>query len=315
MQALVLSAILLSGCATTIRSTAPGPVTPNAMTEFWEEPRNLATKDLYWGPWGQRLAPRPGQIFTFVEEKTSGFSPGYTVKDERGREWSVKQGPEAGVEVVVSRLLSAIGYHQPPVYYLSSWTKNGGPGEAQQGPGRFRPKDIGLDEEGAWSWQENPFVGTRPYGGLLAFMMLVNGTDLKNDNNSLYDVDRAVRTSAATRWYVVRDVGAALGETGILEPRRGDPFTFEKIDFIRGVEGQRVLFNYNGRHKELIDQLEVRDVKWMAALVSRLSDRQWREAFRAGGYGPQASAMFIRKIKSKLAEARRVQPVVTRASR
>ena len=45
------------------------------------------------------LAPKPGQTYKVVEEKTTGFSPGFTVVDENGREWSVKQGPEAHTEV------------------------------------------------------------------------------------------------------------------------------------------------------------------------------------------------------------------------
>ena len=34
------------------------------------------------------------------------------------REWSLKLGPEAQSEVVASRLLWAIGFHQPPTYWL-----------------------------------------------------------------------------------------------------------------------------------------------------------------------------------------------------
>ena len=37
-------------------------------------------------------------------------------------EWSAKIGPEAQTEVVVSRILWGLGYHQPPIYYLPSWT-------------------------------------------------------------------------------------------------------------------------------------------------------------------------------------------------
>ena len=44
-----------------------------------------------------------------------------------GVEWSVKLGPEAHTEVVLSRVLSAVGYHQPPVYYLPAWQLGGGP--------------------------------------------------------------------------------------------------------------------------------------------------------------------------------------------
>src|SRR3954468_2937794 len=88
-------------CAPAIRSTASEPLTPRQLAEFWEEPRDLAKRDAYWGPWGRDLAPKTDQTYQFVAQKTVGFSPGYTVKDENGVEWSVKQGPEAGVEVVV----------------------------------------------------------------------------------------------------------------------------------------------------------------------------------------------------------------------
>src|SRR5262245_58991915 len=190
--AVALVALAIS-CAPAIKSTARGPLTATQMAAFWEDPKDLDKHDLFWGPWGEALAPKPGQTYHFVEEKTTGFSPGFTVKDDEGIEWSIKQGPEAHTEVVVSRLLSALGYHQPPVYYVEQWTQRGGPEENQQKSGRFRPKHVGLDDKGSWSWQKNPFVGTRPYGGLLAFLMLVNSTDLKNDNNTLYDVGKELK--------------------------------------------------------------------------------------------------------------------------
>lgn len=42
--------------------------------------------------------------------------------------------------MVASRLLSAVGYRQPPVYYLPSWTLSGGPSPGSQTEARFRPK-------------------------------------------------------------------------------------------------------------------------------------------------------------------------------
>ncbi len=249
-------------------------------------------------------------MYSVVEQDTVGFSPGAALKDENGREWSVKQGPEAHTEVVISRILSAVGYHQPPVYYVEQWTQRGGVGPREQRAGRFRPKDIGLKDKGPWSWQENPFVGTPAYRGLLALMMLLNGTDLKNDNNTLYEVSaslrdapRGARRRGVSTWYVVRDVGAALGETGKLDPSSGDPFLFAKTPFITGVRDGFVRFDYRGHHQELIEQITPADVRWMVRLMSRLSDRQWRDAFRAGGYGPGASEMFITRIKEKLTEA------------
>jgi hypothetical protein len=302
---------LTAACAPAVRATVDGARTRVQLAELWENPTDLTTRDLFWGPWGQTFAPPAHDTYRVLEEKTTGFSPGFTVEDEHGREWSVKQGPEAHVEVVVSRILSAVGYHQPPVYYLASWTKVGGPGEAVQGPARFRPKGIGLTELSDWSWQQNPFVGTPQYGGLLSLLMLLNGTDLKNTNNSLYELAPTVRGSTARRWYVVRDVGAALGETGKLEPRRGDPFTFARIGLLKAVTDGRVRFTYRGRHQELVKDLSTRDLTWMARLVTRLTDRQWRDAFRAGGYSPSASELFIATIKAKIAES---QCAVSRAT-
>ena len=95
---------------------------------MWVEPTDLASRDLFHGPWGAENAPDPKGVYTLVERKHTGVNLGMTVKDDKGREWSVKQpfpgslDSEAPVEVVVSRLLSAIGYHQPPVYFLPAFT-------------------------------------------------------------------------------------------------------------------------------------------------------------------------------------------------
>jgi hypothetical protein len=132
--------------------------------------------------------PNPETTFTFVSKKTVGVSPGYAVTDDNGTEWSVKQGLEARAEVVMSRVLSAVGYHQPPVYYLSTWSINGGGAAPQQAEARFRPKHTVLKDEGAWSWHENPFIGTQPYNGLRVLMMILNESDLKDSNNTLYGV-------------------------------------------------------------------------------------------------------------------------------
>ena len=47
------------------------------------------------------------------------------MRDDTGLEWSVKLGPEAQSEVVSSRILWAIGFHQPPTYYVERWSLTG----------------------------------------------------------------------------------------------------------------------------------------------------------------------------------------------
>jgi hypothetical protein len=110
-----LLAVASTGCiAPIMRSTLAAPPTPAQSAELWEAPSDLAARNLFDGPWGKALAPDPAATYAFVSVKTAGVSPGFTVTDPDGMEWSVKQGPEAQVEVVVSRIMSAVGYHQPP---------------------------------------------------------------------------------------------------------------------------------------------------------------------------------------------------------
>jgi hypothetical protein len=305
-----LLAVACTGCvAPLMRSTLPGPPTPGQSAELWEEPTDLAERNLFDGPWGKALAPNPTATYAFVSVKTVGVSPGFAVTDEHGMEWSVKQGPEAKVEVVMSRVLSAVGYRQPPVYYLPRWTISGGPSSPVQSEARFRPKHTGLKDEGEWSWQENPFVGTRPYNGLRVLMMILNESDLKNSNNTLYEVKEPGDTrNAAHRWYVVRDIGTALGETGRLNPQRNDPALFERNRFIKGVKNGEVDFNYRGRHQELADHITPEDVRWMCDLLAQLRTEQWRDAFRAAGYDVATSDRFITRIRAKIAEGQAITP-------
>jgi hypothetical protein len=195
------------------------------------------------------------------------------------------------------------------VYYLPRWTLAEGLSQRAEPEARFRPKHTVLKEEGEWSWQENPFVGTRPYNGLRVLMMILNESDLKNSNNTLYDVKKPGHgPDAAERWYVVRDIGTALGETGRLNPQRNDPALFEQTPFITGVKNGAVDFNYHGRHQELADHIALADVRWMCDLLGQLRIEQWRDAFRAGGYDAATSERFITRIRAKIAEGQALTP-------
>src|SRR5438045_8660193 len=113
------------GVASTDRVELPASLPIDAL---WQMPRNIAAQDLVNGPWGTSNAPGPNAMYELVRPKTGGSSPGIVVHDSEGRTWHVKQGREASPEVVVSRILSAIGYYQPPVYYLPSFVVNGSKG-------------------------------------------------------------------------------------------------------------------------------------------------------------------------------------------
>lgn len=278
------------------------------MSELWERPANLAQRDLLNGVWGAGRAPDPEAAYRFLEPKLSGTNPGMTVRDPQGRKWHVKQpdlerGAEGPVEVTVSRVLEAIGYHQPPVYFLPSFTLTGdGPARVVPG-GRFRLVVPELDGKGEWSWQENPFVGSKPYQGLLVTLLLFNSSDLKNSNNVLYRYRPS--PDREQQWYVVRDLGTALGETGRIGPRRGDIAAFERSRFILGVNQGHVRFDYHGFHQELVEgRVTPADVRWASSLLAGLTQAQWRDAFRAGGYQPAIADRFIRRLQARIEEGR-----------
>lgn len=283
-----------AGVAPTVRAPTQLPANVT-LAQFWEDPGDVASWDLMAGPTLLAM-PDASLPFSHQSTKSSGFSPGYDVKDAAGREWSVKMGPEAQSEVVASRLLWAAGYHQPPTYYLPAWTLTGGPSPGVQGGARFRPKEP-LKSAGSWRWQKNPFVGTQPYRGLIVLMLLVNSTDLRNDNNVIYTVKR---DDATVRWYVVKDLGATLGETGIHRPRRNYLEGFEQESFVTTNDKGRQRFAYRGLYKELLGQVSDEDVRWASARLASLSDRQWHDAFRAGGYPDDLAEHYITALRARV---------------
>jgi len=280
------------------------------LAELWQPPTDLARRDVFEGPWVGTHAPDPGVTYTFAERKEQGTNPGVTVLDPEGREWHVKQPPhneqgaEGPIEVALSRVLSAIGYHQPPIYFLPAFSMKDARGVHSEPGGRFRLTEKSIAHLGAWSWQQNPFVGTRPYQGLLVILMMFNSSDIKNENNAVYEVKH--HSGGVRQWYVVRDLGTALGETGRLAPQRGDPGIFEREPFITGVKDGFVHFNYHGWHQELLKNISPDDVAWASDLLGRLSDRQWSDAFRAGGYPPALADRFIGRLHQKIAEGCRL---------
>jgi hypothetical protein len=291
-------------CAGTVKPTEmPSSISADA---WWTQPSDLATADLFNGPWGPGFAPDPAAQYTFVRPKVGGFNPGMVVRDPQGREWHVKQtstnhGNEGPAEVALSRVLSALGYHQPPVYYLPSFAMRDASGVHMETGGRFRLSTPAMNDRGEWSWQANPFVGHPSYQGLLVIMLMFNSSDLKNSNNTLYDVRDGAGTA---QWYVVRDLGDALGRTGRLAPQRNNLEVFSATQFITDVRHGFLKFDYHGLHAELVtNRIRPEDAAWAARLIGGLSDHQWQEAFRAGGYAPDTAARFIDILRTRVKQA------------
>ena len=283
--------------------------------QLWVDPVDLERRDLFSGPGGAGAAPPTEKgSFVFVAKDTSGRSPGYDVRDSAGAVWSVKLGPEAQSEVVTSRLLWALGFHQPPTYYVRSWTLIGGPEAGPKGGGRFRPELDDWKAVGDWDWAEFPHAATAANAGLLVAQMMINNWDLKNSNNKV--IER--RHPTAARLYVVRDLGAALGSNEqamwlrwtklrTSQGSKNDVEGFEASGFIDGIEDGYVRFSYSGPNKPLVSRITPAHVRWTSRLFARLTDQQWQDAFRAGNYPPEDAARFIAKFKTKIAQGLALQ--------
>jgi len=309
-SAVALLGLIVIGCGGGIAIRPPErPPSPDQIKELWIDPGNQP-RDLFWGVGGQKYAPAPDAVYTFEARDDVGFSSSYDVRDPQGVEWSAKIGPESQSEVVLSRVLWGLGYHQPPVYYLPSWKLERDGHVRIESEARFRPKLPQLERlKEYWWWQQNPFVGTHELSGLLVVLAMFNSTDLKNDNNSIYKLTEP--WEGADRWFVVRDLGASLGETGKLFPRRNWLDGFEKHGFITAIDGARVEFDYVGRHQELLSMIHPPDVQWAAQRMQRITDAQWRDAFRAANYADADAQRFIRRLKQKIDDglALRARPI------
>jgi hypothetical protein len=253
------------------------------------------------------LAPQPETPFTWVATDKSGYSPGFDLRGSDGRTWSAKLGPEAQPEVAAGRILWAVGYHQPPTYYVRTWQLSGGPG-GQQPAARFRTDFEGAKVVGDWSWSKNGFLDTQPFRGLIVANILLNNWDWKTSNNKIYqDAD-------GTRRFVVRDLGASLGKTssskllwsipirGLGQGTRNDINDFESQRFIKSIGENDVDFDFATIYGSVVDMVRPADVRWTAELLSRLTDAQLDDAFRAADYSPDVRSRYVKKIKAKIAE-------------
>jgi len=293
--------VVIIGAVIAAAMTAVGRVPAVAGTadisELWQDPGDIAARDLRWGRGGQALHPTPDIEFEFKAIDAVGYSAGYDVIDPQGRKWDVKTGDEAQPEVVASRLLWAIGYHQPTVYYVPDWQLKNGP-VPKPFAGRFR-YSADHDGIGEWSWSDNPFKGTRELKGLILANLLINNWDLKPSNNKIFSL---TTPQGAARWFVAQDIGASFGKTGWPVGNRNSVEDYERQNFIVGVDNGRVQLDYQARHRELLEDITPDDVVWVSQLFARITDQQLADAFLAADMPAETSERYIRKIKSKIQE-------------
>jgi hypothetical protein len=170
-----------------------------------------------------------------------------------------------------------------------------------------RPDNVKrLDE---WKWEENPFIDTREFRGLKVMMALINNWDIKDSNNEILLVRG--RNGNELR-YIISDLGATFGKSSNtplfwrLTRSRNEPEDYRKAKFVDEVEDNRVDFHYNGKRNGLFSDITISDAVWVGNLLSQLSNKQLRDAFRAANYTPSEIDILTGEVRERTNELARL---------
>ncbi len=291
---------------------------------LWQAPGNITVSDWIWGAGGEARAPKPP--YEFVDEDLHGTNPKIRVRDAKGDRWIVKFGGENHGDVFGSRLLYALGYLTEPSYYVASGTITGVHGlkrakafVARDGSFRFarfklrdskRPPTVGGE---AWSWNDNPFVGTLQLNGLKILMMLTSNWDAKDardgkgGNTSIHS---GPGPNASQRFYAFDDWGATMGKSGGFFKRdKWDPagYRAQTKNFARITTDGAIHWNYLGKHNpDIVSGISVADVRWLMTYLSRVSDEELRAGLRASGATETEIGAYTRAIRERIAQLQRL---------
>jgi hypothetical protein len=284
---------------------------PAGAAVLWREPTDIRSRNLLIGPGGASMKPDVSRV-TFIKEEKGGYSKKYRVKDAQGRVWVAKIGKEAQSETAAVRLVWAAGYVTEINYLVPSLTIDG-KGTFENVRLEARPENVERFDE--WMWTSNPFAGKRELQGLKVLMSLMENWDLKDENNKIIAVQNNGRTELH---YIVSDLGTTFGKTGgqngpvarfkKVKGSRNEPEDYVNDKFIDGVEGNIVLLDYDGKNGEMMRDVTIEDARWIGGLLSRLSDNQIQDAFRAANYSADQVRMLSTAVRKRINELVNLQP-------
>jgi hypothetical protein len=294
----------------------------NSQAVLWQ-PTDIESRDLFYGIGGREGAPDPAGKYTFLADHGSpkDSNPKIDVKDEQGRKWTVKFGPEVKAETTATRIVWAVGYHVDQDYFVERATIDGYNREETRNM-RFERDDDDWKKVGRWDWNSNPFAGTREFDALKTLMALLHNVDLAETNTKI--VRRKGEPEQLV--YYVNDLGSSLGSTGawftkmpwLTKARsesKGVAEDYVKNGFIAGVKNGEVDFRITRRlANQILDGVKVEHARWMGNLLGRLSDKQLTDAFRAGGFSESEVAIYVKEIRERIRKLQNLEsgPVASR---
>lgn len=296
VNTLIRFVFLLNICLLTVFSVS-------AQKKVLWEPSNISQKDLFYGPGGKGMLPDLRKV-TFIEEEKEGYNKKYRIKDAAGREWIAKIGREAQSETAAVRLIWALGYKTEINYHVPSITI---PGKGTFKDVRLEARPANIDRLDEWSWKSNPFLGTKELQGLRIMMVFLTNWDVGDFQNKVLEVSGR---NGKEHHYIISDLGATLGRLGNnnlplfyrFGRQIGKSDDYVKAKVVRAVDNDEVVLAYKGKNRFIFDDIKVEDAAWIANLLSQLSDKQIRDAFRAAHYTPQEITTFAIGVKNRIKE-------------
>jgi hypothetical protein len=291
---------------------------------LWKEPQSPSISAWTWGPGGEETAPRPP--FRFVKERLSGTNPKVEVRDAAGRVWSVKFGSEVHSDTFAPRLVSALGYATEPTFFVHTGSISdvhhlkrakyfiAKDGSFHGASFKLHQRGAGRDaNKGAWSWVDNPFVGSRELGGLKILIMLASNWDTKDardgegSNNKIIHPSRAVDSSA---WFAVTDWGASFGKSGgYFERDRWDwgGYRAQTPSFVRLAPEGSLHWGFKGKHGQDISAgVGLEDIRWLLPYLSRITDEELETGLAASGASAPVAREFTELIRERILQLQRV---------
>jgi hypothetical protein len=261
---------------------------------LWRAPSDIESRNLLTGAGGEEMKPNLSRVM-FVSVKEGGWSTKYVVRDASGNEWVAKLSKEAQPETAANRLVWAAGY-ETEIVHLVPELEIVGKGSFKNVKLEARPKHMKRD--GDWPWLGNPFEGKTEFQGLKIMMLLLNNWDMKDDNNAILATKGDTNSE---RRYIISDLGATFGKTGgIISRSRNKPSDYVKSEFVKGVQGNLIEFHYGGKNGKVFEGITVDHAKWLAGWLTRLSDEQIKDAFRAANYSPEEVDMLAGAVRARI---------------